>query len=153
MLLYQLKSKKSMKKDNNSTIETLQKEVNLLTKNIEEIRELVNRYNWQLQNCIRFYLAGKQIGFKMWQMNIPAIGEFVEIRYFVDDENYDYVSGFFNNRKSKKINGNDSLSDYFSFSVESVLCQFTDNEDLDNDSGCDYNVYLTPNVKTDKISQ
>ena len=86
-------------------------------------------------------------------MNILAIDELVEIQYFIEDENYDYVSQFFNNRKSKKINGNDSLSDYFSFTVESVLCQFTDNEDLDNDSGCDYNVYLTPNLLTDKSSQ
>ena len=152
MLLYQLKSKKSMKKDNNPTIETLQKEVNLLTKNIEEIRGLIQNYNWQLQNCIRFYLFGKQIAFKMWQMNIPAIGELVEIRYFIEDENYVYVSGFFSNLKSKK-NGNDSLSDFFSFTVESVVCQLTDNEEFDNESGCDYIVYLTPNLLTDKSSQ
>ena len=89
-----------MKINNNPTIETLQKEINLLTEKIEGILEVVHRNHWELQNCIRFCLADTQIAFKMWQMNIPTIGELVQIQYFVEDENYDYVSGFFSNKKS-----------------------------------------------------
>lgn len=91
-----------MKNNNNPTIETLQKEINLLTQKLEDLLKLVHRNHWELQNCIRFYVADRQIGFKMWQMNIPAIGELVEIQYFFEDEIYGYVSGLFGNRKSKK---------------------------------------------------
>ena len=88
----------------------------------------------------------------MWQMNIPAIGELVEIKYFLEDEIYGYVSGLFGNQKSKNKE-NDDLSEQFSFTVKSVVCRFTDNVEFDNDSGCEYTVYLTPNVSTDISSQ
>lgn len=91
-----------MKNNNNPTIETLQKEINQLTQKLEDINKSVHRNHWELQNCIRFYVADTQIAFKMWQMNIPAIGELVEIKYFVEDEIYGYVSGLFPNQKSKK---------------------------------------------------
>jgi hypothetical protein len=137
---------------NNPTIETLQKEINLLTEKLEGILELVHSNHWKLQNCIRFYVDDRQIAFKMWQMNIPATGELVEIQYFIEDENYDYVSGFFSNQKSKK-NGRDRLSEHFSFTVKSVICRFTDNVEFDNDSGCDYVINLTPNMSIDISSQ
>jgi hypothetical protein len=141
-----------MKNKNNPTVETLQKEINLLTQKLEDLLKLVHRNHWELQNCIRFQVADTQIAFKMWQMNIPAIGELVEIQYFVEDEIYSYVSRLFGNQKSKK-NENDSLSKYFSFTVKSVICRFADNVELDDDTGCEYIVYLTPNVSSDISSQ
>lgn len=141
-----------MMNNTNPTIETLQTEINLLSQKLEDIHELVHRNHWELQNCIRFYLADTQIAFKIWQMNIPAIGELVEIKYFFEDEIYGYVSGLFGNQKSKK-NENDGLSEYFSFTVKSVVCRFTDDVEFDNDSGCEYTVYLTPNVSTDISTQ
>ena len=139
-------------KTNNPTIETLQKEINQLSQKLEDIHELVQRIDWEWQNCIRFKVADKQIAFKMNQMNIPAIGELVEIKYFVKSEIFGYVAGLFGNRKSKNKE-NDGLSEHFSFTVKSVVCRFTDNVELDNDSGCEYTVYLTPNVSTDRSSQ
>ena len=141
-----------MKNNNNPTIETLQKEIDLLSQKLEDINNLVHRNHWELQNCIRFYVADTQIAFKMWQMNIPAIGELVEIKYFVEDEIYGYVSGLFGNQKSKNKE-NDGLSEHFTFTVKSVVCRFTDDVELDNDMGCEYIVYLTPNVSTDISSQ
>jgi hypothetical protein len=138
--------------NNNPTIETLQTEINLLSQKLEDIHELVHRNHWELQNCIRFYVADTQIAFKMWQMNIPAIGELVEIQYFFEDEIYGYVSGLFGNQKSKK-NEIDGLSEYFSFTVKSVVCRFTNDVEFYNDSGCEYTVYLTPNVSTDISTQ
>jgi hypothetical protein len=141
-----------MKTNNNPTIETLQKEINLLTQKLEDIHNVVHRNHWELQNCIRFNVADTQIAFKMWQMNIPSIGELVEIKYFFEDEIYGYVSGLFGNQKSK-IKENNGLSEHFSFTVKSVVCSFTEDEDFENDSGCEYTVYLTPNVSTDISSQ
>ena len=141
-----------MKTNNNPTIETLQKEINQLSQKLEDIYDVVHRNHWELQNCIRFQVADKRIAFKMWQMNIPAIGELVEIKYFLEDEIYGYVSGLFGNQKSKNKE-NDDLSEQFSFTVKSVVCRFTDNVEFDNDSGCEYTVYLTPNVSTDISSQ
>ncbi len=134
-----------MKNNNNPTIETLEKEINQLTQKLEDINKSVHRNHWELQNCIRFYVADTQIAFKMWQMNIPAIGELVEIKYFVEDEIYGYVSGLFPNQKSKK-NENDGLYEYFCFTVKSVVCRFTNGLEFDNDSGCEYTLYLIPNV-------
>ena len=66
-----------MKTNNNPTIETLQKEINLLSQKLEDIYELVLRNHWELENCIRFQVADKQIAFKIMQVNIPAVGELV----------------------------------------------------------------------------
>lgn len=139
-------------KTNNPTIETLQKEINQLSQKLEDIHELVQRIDWEWQNCIRFKVADKQIAFKTNQMNIPAIGELVEIKYFVKSEIFGYVAGLFGNRKSKNKE-NDVLSEHFSFTVKSVVCRFTDDEEFVNDNGCEYTVYLTPNVSTDISSQ
>ena len=141
-----------MKNNHKPTIETLQKEINLLTQKLEDIHKLVHRNHWELQNCIRFCVADKQIAFKMWQMNIPSIGEHVDIKYFVDDENYDYVSQLFGNQKSIKER-KDVLSEHFSFSVKSVVCRFTENLEFNDDDGCEYIVYLTPNVSSDISNQ
>ena len=77
-------------------------------------------------------------------MNIPSIGQHVDFQYFVDDENYDYVSQLFGNQKSKKER-KDVLSEHFSFTVKSVVCRFTENLEFNDDDGCEYIVYLTPN--------
>jgi hypothetical protein len=103
-----------MKNNNSSTIETLQKEINLINQKLEDMHELVHRNHWELQNCIRFYVAYTQIAFKMWQMNIPSIGQHVDIQYFFEDENYDYVSQLFGKQKSKKER-KDVLSEHFFF--------------------------------------
>lgn len=55
-----------MKNNHKPTIETLQKEINLLTQKLEDIHKLVHRNHWELQNCIRFCVADTQIAFKMW---------------------------------------------------------------------------------------
>ena len=141
-----------MKTNNNPTIETLQKEINLLSQKLEDIYELVLRNHWELENCIRFQVADKQIAFKIMQVNIPAVGELVEIKYFVENEIYGYVSGLFGNQKSKNKE-NEGLSEYFSFTVKSVVCRFTNDVEFDNDNGSEYIVYLTPNVSTDISSQ
>lgn len=141
-----------MKNNHKPTIKTLQKEINLLTQKLEDIHKLVHRNHWELQNCIRFCVADTQIAFKMWQMNIPSIGEHVDIKYFVDDENYDYVSQLFGNQKSIKER-KDVLSEHFSFSVKSVVCRFTENLEFNDDDGCEYIVYLTPNVSSDISNQ
>lgn len=90
-----------MKNPPTSTFESLQNEINLLNQKIEDVKEIVHRNHWELQNCIRFYVADKQIGFKMWQMNIPTIGEIVEIQYRLDNEIYDFVSHLFGYKKTK----------------------------------------------------
>lgn len=53
----------------------------------------------------------------------------------------------------KKQNEYEGLSDYFSFTVKSVGCRFTDYIEFDNDIGCEYIVYLTPNLPTNTSSQ
>lgn len=51
------------------------------------------------------------------------------------------------------MKNNNNLSEHFTFTVKSVVCRFTDDVELDNDSGCEYIVYLTPNLATDISSQ
>jgi len=138
--------------NSNPTIETLQKEINILTEKLEGISKDVRRFHIESQNRIKFCVAEEQILLKyLWQMNIPAIGEIVEIPIdFVEDEIYSYVSELFENQKSKK-NGSYSLYEYFSFTVKSVVCRFTD-EIIENEIVFEYIVYLMPNVST-KISK
>ena len=60
--------------------------------------------------------------------------------------------GFFPIKNQKK-NENDGLYEYFCFTIKSVVCRFTDSVEFDNESGCEYTLYLTPNVLTNISSQ
>ncbi len=114
----------------------------------------ISNHHWELQNCIRFNLEGEQIAFKMWQMNIPSVGETVGIEFFEEDPTIEYVRKFFIendntdllNEKSQANYGGSKTGHYF-FKVTEVACIFTEGVEFDNDSGCEYLVDLAPKFK------
>jgi hypothetical protein len=111
----------------------------------------VSNHHWELQNCIRFYLKGVQIGFRIWQMNIPRVGETVGIKFLEGDESLEYVSQIFQ-KDQNSIDNNDvspteiHLLGYFFFIVENVTCMFTEGVEIENDSGCEYHLQLIPKL-------
>jgi hypothetical protein len=114
----------------------------------------VSNHHWELQNCIRFCLEGEQIAFKMWQMNIPSVGETVGIKFLEEDPNLEYVRHFFIENENTDLlnvksqaNYGESKTGYYFFKVVEVSCIFTEGEGFDNDSGCEYLVDLTPKLK------
>jgi hypothetical protein len=123
----------SLLEKNTTDLEIFILEINRLNKKIRDIEDTIQMNHWQMQNCIRFYLEGEQVAFKMWQMNVPKISDIIEIR-FSDFDILKHVRKVF-----KETEGADFL-----FRVDSVVAKFEEGIDLDDESGIEYNIILTP---------
>ncbi len=125
--------------------------LNKVNDRIKNVEDRISTNHWKLQNCIRFYLEGVQIGFRMWQMNIPRVGETVGIKFLEGDESLEYVSQIFQ-KDQNSIDNNDvspteiPLLGYFFFIVENVTCIFTEGVEIENDDGCTYYLELIPKL-------
>jgi hypothetical protein len=126
--------------------------LNKVNERLKKIEDIISSNHWKLQNCIRFYLMGVQIGFRMWQMNIPRLGENVGIKFFEDDESLEYVRQFFPEYQGQ-VNDNYLFTDNFFFTIESVTCVFTEGIGIENDSGCEYHLQLKPKLSQENKTQ
>lgn len=123
----------SLLEKNTTDLEIFILEINRLNNKIHDLEHSIFRNNWQMQNCIRFILEGKQVACKLWQLNIPKISDIIEINFY-DYDIGEYVRKVFN----------DAEREVFLFRVESVVTKFDEGIEFDNDSGTEYIVNLTP---------
>ncbi len=123
----------SLLEKNTTDLEIFILEINRLNNKIRDIEDSIQRNNLQMQNCIRFILEGKQVAFKMWQMNVPKISDIIEISFY----DYDILEHV---RKVFKV----AEGEVFLFRVESLVTKFDEGIEFDNDNGTEYIVNLTP---------